>query len=281
MSESKSNASNPSIEATQATHAIEAFFRYLIRTNPSLKNQGLSGSKAVMEVVLGFLGTTSDSLWDKHLLQGQPFFHEEKKSILNDPLYHAACKIYEKRYKLGPYFGPCRAIEDTMEGFARLWYAVPVLQQMKQAAQDAEQEAGSDGLNLSLASVCAAAKVMAKFDESIQNCVGCAAGDAFPRAFGIGAVLCARELASKENLSAQEEELMKIIPQENIERARGLSGEEVPALVEQQKGLVYIMNLVEAVSLADDTNRLTEWLNEKGYTPQTSYTLPDNQSGMG
>ena len=284
MSELKSTASNPSIEATQATQAtqaIEAFFTNLIQNNTSLKNQELSGSKAVMEVVLGFLGTTSDSLWDKHLLQGQPFSDEEKKSILNDPLYHAACKIYEKRYELGPYFGPCRAIEDTMEGFARLWYAVPVLQQMKQAAQDAEQEAGSDGLNLSLASVGAAAEVTAKFDESIQNCVGCAAGDAFPRAFGIDAVLCARDLASKENLSAQEGQLMEIISQEDIERARGLSGEEVAALVEQRKGLVYIMNLVEAVSLADDTNRLTEWLNEKGYTPQTSYTLPDNQSERG
>ena len=166
-----SSDSNPILtpEAIQAVASIEEFFRDLIITNPSLESQGLSGSKDVMRVVMDFLGKTSDSLWDKYLLQGQPFSDEEKNSILNNPLYHAARKIYEKRYDLGPYFGPCRAIEDTMEGFARLWYAVPVLQQMKQAAQDAEQEAGSDGLNLSLASVGAAAEVMAKFDKSIQN----------------------------------------------------------------------------------------------------------------
>jgi hypothetical protein len=74
---------------------------------------------------------------------------------------------------------------------------------------------------------------------------------------------------------------MQTFSQQEIENAQGLSEEDVAALVEQQKGLVYIMNLVEAVSLADDTNRLTEWLNEKGYTPQTSYTLPDNQSERG
>ena len=268
-----SSDSNPILtpEAIQAVASIEEFFRDLIITNPSLESQGLSGSKDVMRVVMDFLGKTSDSLWDKYLLQGQPFSDEEKNSILNNPLYHAARKIYEKRYDLGPYFGPCRAIEDTMEGFARLWYAVPVLQQMKQAAQDAEQEAGSDGLNLSLASVGAAAEVMAKFDKSIQNCVGCAAGDAFPRAFGIDAVLCARELSSKENLSSQEKQLMKIIPQEEIERARGLSEEEVAALVEKQSGLVYIMDLVEAVELAADTNRLTAWLNEKGYNNHQTF----------
>jgi hypothetical protein len=161
-----------------------------------------------------------------------------------------------------------------MEGFARLWYAVPVLQQMKQAAQDAEQEAGSDGLNLSLASVGAAAEVMAKFDESIQNCVGCAAGDAFPRASGIDAVLCARELSLKDTLSPKEEELMKIIPQEEIERARGLSEEEVADLVEQQKGLVYIMDLVDLVPLADDAERLTERLHKLGYTSQPHGAVP-------
>jgi hypothetical protein len=241
-----------------------------------------------MEVVLDFLGKTSDSLWDKHLLQGQPFSDEEKKSILNDPLYHAASAIYENRFDfgqknsdIGRYFGYFRTIQDTMEGFPTLWHAVPVLQQMKQAAQEAEQAAGSDGLNLSPASVCAAAKVMAGFEESIQSHVACTAESAFPRAFGIDAVLCARELASKENLSAQEGQLMKIIPQEDIERARGLSDEEVAALVEQQKGLVYIMNLVEAVSLANDTNRLTEWLNKNGYTLQTSCGLPDDQSERG
>jgi hypothetical protein len=273
MTSSDSNT-NLTPEAIQPLESIEGFFRYLIRTNLSLKNQGLSGSKDVMRVVMDFLGKTSDSLWDKHLLQGQPFSDEEKKSILNDPLYHAACKIYEKRYELGPYFGPCRAIEDTMEGFARLWYAVPVLQQMKQAAQDAEQEAGSDGLNLSLASVGAAAEVMAKFDESIQNCVGCAAGDAFPRASGIDAVLCARELSLKDTLSPKEEELMKIIPQEEIERARGLSEEEVADLVEQQKGLVYIMDLVDLVPLADDAERLTERLHKLGYTSQPHGAVP-------
>ena len=64
---------------------------------------------------------------------------------------------------------------------------------------------------------------------------------------------------------------MKIIPQEEIERARGLSEEEVAALVEKQSGLVYIMDLVEAVELAADTNRLTAWLNEKGYNNHQTF----------
>ena len=278
MTSLNSNLGPEAIQALESIESIEEFFGDLIRTNPSLNNQELSRSTDVMRVVMDFLGNTSNSLWDEHLLQGQPFSEEAQRAILGNPLYDAACKIYQERYNLGHFFGWCRTIEDTMEGFTNLWYAVPVLQQMKKAAQEAEQAAGSDGLNLSLASVGAAAEVMAGSEESIQSCVAGTAGSAFARASGIDAVLCARELSLKDTLSREEEELMKIIPQEEIERARGLSEEEVADLVEKQKGLVYIMDLVEALELAGDTNRLTAWLNQKGYNNLPSSEREDSGS---
>ncbi len=212
MSNLESTPSDLSIEATQATQAIEAFFTDLIQNNPSLKNRDLSGSKAVMEVVLGFLGTTSDSLWDKHLLQGQPFSDEEKKSILKDPLYHAASAIYANRFNfgqknpdIGRYFDYFRTIQDAMEEFGQLLEAIPLLQQMKQAAQQAEQAEGSleplGVFNLSPASVQAAANALnaSENPEDTLRLVSSVTENVIPKIWNIHRVVCVKELSLKEN----------------------------------------------------------------------------------